>query len=178
MNILLLQLKRIGDLILTIPAMVALRENFSDARITLVVSNECADLLPAISSADRILVAHRNLKDIAIAVALARERFDYCIDFTRNDRSAFLAFLSQARKRIVSHRVRDQSKIRARIYNHFVDNRMRDMKKRISFGAIQKSVHPSSFFTLVRRASRNSGIQRVGQKSSIMLAKIATSILF
>jgi len=126
-NILLLQLKRIGDLILTIPAMVALRQDFPDARITLVVSNECADLLPAISSADRILVAQRNLSDIAIVVALARERFDYCIDFTRNDRSAFLAFLSRARKRIVSHRVRDQSKIRARIYNHFVDNRMRDM---------------------------------------------------
>src|SRR5947207_13223823 len=126
-NILLLQLKRIGDLILTIPAMVALRQDFPDARITLIVSNECADLLPAISSADRILVAQRNLSDIAIVVALARERFDYCIDFTRNDRSAFLAFLSRARKRIVSHRVRDQSKIRARIYNHFVDSRMRDM---------------------------------------------------
>src|SRR5438876_3519913 len=126
-NILLLQLKRIGDLILTIPAMVALRQDFRVARITLVVSNECADLLPAISSADRILVAQRNLSDIAIVVALARERFNYCIDFTQNDRSAFLAFLSRARKRIVSRRVRDQSKIRARIYNQFADNRMRDM---------------------------------------------------
>lgn len=126
-NILLLQLKRIGDLILTNPAMAALRQDFPDARITLVVSKECADLLPAISSADRLLVARRNLSDIAIFVALARERFNYCIDFTRNDRSAFLAFLSRARKRIVSHRVRDQSKIRARIYNYFVDNRMRDM---------------------------------------------------
>ena len=127
MNILLLQLKRIGDLILTIPAMVALRQDFRVARITLVVSNECADLLPAISSADRILVARRNLSDIAMVFAVARERFNYCIDFTQNDRSAFLAFLSQARKRIVSRRVRDQSKIRARIYNQFVDNRMRDM---------------------------------------------------
>jgi len=126
-NILLLQLKRIGDLILTMPAIVALRENFPDARVTLIVSNECADLLPAIPGADRILVARRNLSDIAIVIALARERFHYCIDFTRNDRSAFLAFLSRARKRIVSHRVRDQSKIRARIYNQFVDNRMRDM---------------------------------------------------
>jgi len=126
-NILLLQLKRIGDLILTMPAIVALRENFPDARVTLVVSNECADLLPAIPGADRILVARHNLSDIAIVIALARERFNYCIDFTRNDRSAFLAFLSRARKRIVSHRVRDQSKIRARIYNQFVDNRMRDM---------------------------------------------------
>ena len=107
--------------------MAALRENFPDARLTLVVSNECADLLPAISSADRILVARRNLSDVAIVVALARERFDYCIDFTRNDRSAFLAFLSRAQKRIVSHRVSDQSKIRARIYNQFVGNRMRDM---------------------------------------------------
>ena len=127
MNILLLQLKRIGDLILTMPAIVALRENFPDARVTLIVSNECADLLPAIPGADRILVAQRNLSDIAIVIALARERFNYCIDFTRNDRSAFLAFLSRAQKRIVSHRVRDQSKIRARIYNQFVDNRMRDM---------------------------------------------------
>jgi predicted lipopolysaccharide heptosyltransferase III len=126
-NILLLQLKRIGDLILTMPAIVALRENFPDARVTLVVSNECADLLPAIPGADRILVARRNLSDIAVVIALARERFNYCLDFTRNDRSACLAFLSRARKRIVSHRVRDQSKIRARIYNQFVDNRMRDM---------------------------------------------------
>jgi predicted lipopolysaccharide heptosyltransferase III len=126
-NILLLQLKRIGDLILTMPAITALRANFPDARVTLVVSNECADLLPAISSVDRILAARRNLSDVAIVVALARERFDYCIDFTRNDRSAFLAFLSRARKRVVSYRVRDQSKTRARIYNQFVSNRMRDM---------------------------------------------------
>src|SRR5437762_9100076 len=109
------------------PAILALRQNFPDARVTLIVSNECADLLPAIPGADRILVARRNLSDIAIVIALARERFTYCIDFTRNDRSAFLAFLSRARKRIVSHRVRNQSKIRARIYNQFVDNRMRDM---------------------------------------------------
>jgi predicted lipopolysaccharide heptosyltransferase III len=126
-NILLLQLKRIGDLILTMPATATLRANFSDARVTLVVSNECADLLPAISGVDRVLIARRNLSDATLFLAVARERFDCCIDFTRNDRSAFLAFLSGARKRVVSYRVRDQSKTRARIYNEFVDNRMRDM---------------------------------------------------
>jgi predicted lipopolysaccharide heptosyltransferase III len=126
-NILLLQLKRIGDLILTMPAITTLRENFPDARITLIVSNECVDLLPAISGVDRFLIARRNLSDATLFFAVARERFDCCIDFTRNDRSAFLAFLSGARKRVVSYRVRDQSKTRARIYNEFVDNRMRDM---------------------------------------------------
>jgi predicted lipopolysaccharide heptosyltransferase III len=126
-NILVLQLKRIGDLILTMPAIATLRANFPDARVTLVVSNECVDLLPAISRVDRVLMAQRNLSDAALFLAVARERFDCCIDFTRNDRSAFLALLSGARKRVVSYRVRDQSKTRARIYNEFVDNRMRDM---------------------------------------------------
>jgi predicted lipopolysaccharide heptosyltransferase III len=126
-KILLLQLKRIGDLILTMPAIAALRKRFPDAHLTLVVSNECADLLPALSDVDRVLIAHRNLYDIALFPAIALRKFDCCIDFTRNDRSASLAFLSRARRRIVSYRVRDQSKTRARAYNDFVKVRMRDM---------------------------------------------------
>src|SRR5882724_2813049 len=130
--------------------MVALRQDFPDARVTLVASNECSDLLPAISSADRILVARRNLRDIAVFLALARERFDYCIDFTRNDRSAFLAFLSGARKRIVSYRVRDQSKSRSRLYTDFVNIRMRDLHtidynlsllKPLGIGGVSSSLH-------------------------------------
>jgi heptosyltransferase III len=127
MKILLLQLKRIGDLILTTPAVAALRERFPEARVTIVVSSECADLLPAITGVDHILMARRNLRDLATFLAIAGKRFDYCIDFTRNDRSAFLTFLSGARKRIVSYRVRDQSKSRAPLYTDFVNVRMRDL---------------------------------------------------
>ena len=127
MKILLLQLKRIGDLILTTPAIAALRERFPEAEVTIVVSSECADLLPAITGVDHILIARRNLSDLAAFLAVAGNKFDYCIDFTRNDRSAFLAFLSGARKRIVSYRVRDQSKSRARLYTDFVNVRMRDL---------------------------------------------------
>ena len=94
MKILLLQLKRIGDLILTTPAIAALRSNYPDAHITLAVSNECAELLPAISNVDRVLIARRNLRDVAMVSSVAGKRFDYCIDFTRNDRSAFLTLLS------------------------------------------------------------------------------------
>ena len=127
MNVLLLQLKRIGDLILTTPAIAALRERFPEEEVTMVVSSECADLLPAISGVDRILMARRNLRDLASFLAVAGKKFDYCIDFTLNDRSAFLTFLSRARRRIVSYRVRDQSKTRARFYTDFVDVRMRDL---------------------------------------------------
>jgi predicted lipopolysaccharide heptosyltransferase III len=95
-------------------------------------------------------VARRNLRDLAPFLTIAGKRFDYCIDFTRNDRSAFLTFLSQARKRIVSYRVRDQSKSRARLYTDFVDVRMRDLHtidynlsllKPLGIGAISSFLH-------------------------------------
>jgi predicted lipopolysaccharide heptosyltransferase III len=125
-KILLLQLKRIGDLILTTPALGALRDSFPDAQLTIVVSSECADLLPAISNVDRTLMARRNARDLPLFFSVAGRRFDYCIDFTRNDRSAFLALLSGAQRRVVSYRVRERSKLRGRAYTDFVSVRMRD----------------------------------------------------
>jgi predicted lipopolysaccharide heptosyltransferase III len=125
-KILLLQLKRIGDLILTTPAVAALRKSFPHAQLTIVVSSECADLLPAIPNVDRTLTARRNPRDLALFFSIAGRRFDYCIDFTGNDRSAFLALLSGARKRVASYRVRQQSKIRAGAYTDFVRVRMRN----------------------------------------------------
>jgi predicted lipopolysaccharide heptosyltransferase III len=127
MKILLLQLKRIGDLILTTPAIAALREKFPDAKLTLAVAGQCADLLPAIPNVDQSLVTRRILNDVTAALAIARTKFDCCIDFTRNDRSAFLTLLSGARKRIGSGKIKSQSKVRARFYNEFVACRMRDM---------------------------------------------------
>ena len=127
MKILLLQLKRIGDLILTTPAITALRRNYPDAHITLAVSKECAELIPAIPNVDRVLIARRNMRDVAMVSSVAGKRFDYCIDFTRNDRSALLTLLSGARRRVASYRVREQSRTRARLYTDLVGVRVRDM---------------------------------------------------
>jgi heptosyltransferase III len=126
-KILFLQLKRIGDLILTTPAIAALHKSFPNAHLTLVVSNECAELLPAISNLDRVLIARRNLRDLSLFCSIAGRKFDYCVDFTRNDRSALLTLLSTARRRIASYRVRDQSKTRARLYSDLVGVRVRDV---------------------------------------------------
>jgi predicted lipopolysaccharide heptosyltransferase III len=127
MKILLLQLKRIGDLILTTPAIAALREKFPDAKLTLAIAEQCAELLPAIPNVDESLVTRRVLNDLTAALAIARTKFDFCIDFTRNDRSAFLTLLSGARKRIASGKIKSQSKVRALFYNEFVACRMRNM---------------------------------------------------
>src|SRR4029077_17738292 len=83
-NILLIQLKRIGDLVLTTPAIEAIRQTFPDAKITIAVSRECAALVPAISGVERTLVMRRGLNDLANLLAVARSKFDYCVDFTQN----------------------------------------------------------------------------------------------
>src|SRR5438132_6885891 len=127
MKILLIQLKRIGDLILTTPAIAALRQKFPDAHLTLVISKEGKALAPAIAGVNKLLVMPRGLAGFGTAAAIAASKFDYCIDFTRNDRSALLVLLSRAKKRIVSFRIKVRSKFRTRFYNEFVPHRMRDM---------------------------------------------------
>jgi len=127
LNILLIQLKRIGDLILTTPAIAALRTKFPEARITLIISEECKALAPAIAGVNRLWIMRRGFGGLGTAAAVARGGFDCCVDFTRNDRSAFLVLLSRAKKRIVSFRIKVRSKFRTRFYNEFVPHRMRDM---------------------------------------------------
>jgi len=55
-----LQLKRIGDLILTTPALWALRENLPKAHIVLAVEAGCREMLPAIDFVDETLVYERR----------------------------------------------------------------------------------------------------------------------
>jgi predicted lipopolysaccharide heptosyltransferase III len=112
-NILLIQLKRIGDLILTTPAIAALRQKFPDAKLSLAASPGCRDLLPAIPDIDNYFFAGDWLK-------IARGKFDCSIDFTRTDRSAFLTFVSRAPRRITSGRKRYRAKLRALAYNEFI----------------------------------------------------------
>lgn len=126
MNILLIQLKRIGDLILTTPAIAAIRQKFPDATINLIISRGCVPLIPAIPNIDRSYVIQRNPADLATFLHVARSKFDVCIDFTRNNRSAFLTWLSRAETRIGSHRIKRRARFRQKAYNEFVPGRMRD----------------------------------------------------
>jgi predicted lipopolysaccharide heptosyltransferase III len=124
-NILLIQLKRIGDLILTTPAIAALREKFPEATLSLVVAPAVEGLLPAISGIDKVFVVRGKADDALDWIALAWGKFDYCLDFTRNDRSSFLTLLSQARKRITADHPNMRTRIRARSYNELVESPVR-----------------------------------------------------
>jgi len=150
-KILLLQLKRIGDLILTTPVIAALRERFPEAEVTIVVSSECADLLPAISDVDRILMARRNLSDFAAFLAVAGNKFDYCIDFTRNDPLRISGVLVRSPE---THRVHTGCAISRKVAPGFtlilVNVRMRDLHtidynlsllEPLGIGGVSSSLH-------------------------------------
>ena len=124
MKLLLLQLKRIGDLLLTVPAIAALRKDFPAAEITLVVAYGSRELLPAIPGLDRAFVARGRISDAPQWFALAKTKFDYCLDFSRTDRSAFLTLLSAAKKRITYDTIRREP-LRQLSYNEFVPSRVR-----------------------------------------------------
>ena len=64
MNVLVLQLKRIGDLILTTAVLAALKAN--GARITLIADGPCASLLPALPGVDEALAFTRKGDNSAV----------------------------------------------------------------------------------------------------------------
>jgi predicted lipopolysaccharide heptosyltransferase III len=124
LNVLLIQLKRIGDLVLTVPAIAALRKNFPTAKISLVAAHGSRELLPAIPGLDQTFVARGRISDAAQFFAVAKAKFDYCLDFSRTDRSAFLTVLSGAKRRITYDTVRREP-LRQLSYNEFVPSQVR-----------------------------------------------------
>jgi ADP-heptose:LPS heptosyltransferase len=128
-RILLLQLKRIGDLILTTPAIRCLREGFPNARLALVADSSCADLLESLAVDERwvyhkggglrgLLVLGRNawIRNKLIPFAA-----DWVFDFTGNDRSAYLSTLSFSKRKVTFQRFRKKP-LRKYLYTDFVES--------------------------------------------------------
>ena len=98
-TILVIQLKRLGDVILTTPALCELRKLYPQAQITLLLDHHSAAVAPAIADVNEVWIYNRNAS-FNLWVDLVRRGFDLCLDFTGNDRSALVCFLSKAAQRI------------------------------------------------------------------------------
>lgn len=125
LKILALQLKRIGDLVLTTPALAALREGLPGARITLIVADACGELLSAIPGIERGITFQRGKLNGKVFGSAFVKGFDACVDFTGNDRSALLAAVSISRRRLAFETVR-KSRWRALAYNEFVGSSVKE----------------------------------------------------
>jgi heptosyltransferase III len=126
-KILLLQLKRIGDLILTTPAIRCLRDAFPHARLALIADSSSASLLDSIAVDERWLY-HKGagLRGLTgrgpnawLKNGLLAFRPDWAMDFTGTDRSAYLSALSRSRRRVTFERFRKKP-LRRFIFSDFV----------------------------------------------------------
>lgn len=125
MEILALQLKRIGDLILTTPALDWLRERYPEARLTVVIDETSAGLSPGLRQADRVWIYRRRRPNVGLWLRLMAGRWNLAFDFTGNDRSSIMTVLSKACRRRAFERVR-KTRHRAWCYNEFVDSSVRE----------------------------------------------------
>lgn len=108
-NILLIRLSSLGDIVLTSPAIRAVRQHFPEAHISMLVGKQSADLLTANPHLDEVITFDRKAgnKDtgqMRRVIRLLRERrFDLVIDFQRKFRTSLLGYLSGAKCRVGYH---------------------------------------------------------------------------
>jgi ADP-heptose:LPS heptosyltransferase len=109
-NILLIRLKSIGDIVLTLPAVNQVRDNFPRARLAYLTSAENAPLVHGFAEVNEVLTVDRALfrrkNPFAICGAtldlvrrLRRQRFSLVIDFQGYGETALLTWLSGAPRR-------------------------------------------------------------------------------
>lgn len=125
-RILIIQLKRIGDFILTAPALARLRHFRPKAEIVLLVPSGLVELAGCLPMVDRVIgFAAGRLNARAWASALAGS-WDLCLDFSGTDRTALLTRLSRARLR-VGYKKFAGNGLKCRAYHRLCEASVRDL---------------------------------------------------
>jgi len=123
LKILLIQFKRIGDLILTSPVLSVLHRHFPDARIDLAVERSSAGILPAFPP-HHARIFTRGRLNLGQFAAVAQTHYDVCLDFNGSDRSLLVAALSRAKRRITYQKFSKRF-LRPSVYTDWVDSPLR-----------------------------------------------------
>lgn len=114
-NILVIDFGQLGDVVLSLPALAAIRNRFSQARITVAVGKPGADIIALSGSAEEAYVVDRvALRDgfkplsifrvFSIVKEVRRRKFDFVVDLHSLSETNLLGFLSGASHRLFSRR--------------------------------------------------------------------------
>nr|WP_320131816.1 glycosyltransferase family 9 protein [uncultured Holophaga sp.] len=107
-RILVIQLRQVGDVLLTTPALKALRACYPTARIDYLTEPGPSGVLKGNPLIDEVIIRkrHTTLKeDLALVGRLRRTRYDLVLDFMMNPRSAILTLLTGAPVRAARRRL-------------------------------------------------------------------------
>jgi len=124
-NILLIQLGDIGDVVLTLPAIRALKESFPRANIIVAVREKARELIDDCQWAAGVVSINEEKRSLMGELShqkdffrnLQKSHFDMAIDMKTGDRGAILAFLSGAKQRMGLY-ARDGKLWRNRVFTH------------------------------------------------------------
>ena len=98
-SILVIQLRRLGDVILTTPALSALKKRYPSTKLDFLVEAPGAEAVAGHPAIDEILVydAGGALDALRWARKIRERRYDWVVDFLANPRTALLTALSGAK---------------------------------------------------------------------------------
>ena len=105
-NILLIRLSSLGDIVLTTPAIRAIRAHFPNAYIAMLVAKQSADVLRQNPNLNEIIQFNRSARDkdtgemLRILRILRQRKFALTFDFQRKFRTELLMYLSGASERV------------------------------------------------------------------------------
>lgn len=114
-NILVIDFGQLGDVVMSLPALRAIRERFPQARITVAVGKPGAEVIEMSGCADATISVDRvGLRDgfkplsvlriFQVVKDVRRRQFDFVIDLHSFSETNLLGFLSGARKRLFARR--------------------------------------------------------------------------
>lgn len=124
-RILAIQNKRIGDLILTAPALARLKRARPASRLVLVTMGLAGDLAEAIPAVDEHYSYQYLQPNVSLWADLLTNRYAAALDFSGTDRSALMTLASRAVRRVTFEK-RARGFWRERVYTHVSRARLRD----------------------------------------------------
>lgn len=114
-KIFIIKLGSIGDVVHTIPALVALRTQFRHSYIGWLVEQRSSDLIKAHPLLDKAFIFQRTIRHVWPTIKQIREqRFQWAIDFQGTYKSQFLSLLSGSQYRVGYDKIREYCPL---IYN-------------------------------------------------------------
>jgi lipopolysaccharide heptosyltransferase II len=143
LRILVSRLRYLGDVILTTPAVAALKERYPEAEIDYATERPYADILEGNPDLSRIIRLSRDARRAFGEIGELRSlRYTACIDLFHNPRSALLFYLSgipirlggarNFRRRLYTHRFEIPAETRSAVLHHIEAMSVFDVDRRDS----------------------------------------------
>lgn len=97
-NLLIIRLSSLGDIIHTLPAFSVLRQNFPEARILWACEKSGREILELVPGLDEIIIWPNNF--VRTGLKIRKDKIEVAFDFQGLMKSAFLALISGAKRRL------------------------------------------------------------------------------